>query len=157
MTGLAIIAFASAAPMLAGAAADSKQRSDALRQVLVAPDRRAHARSVDLIKVLPYASPLVAVPGWLIGGPPVALTVAVSALIVPSWIRRGQRAKLAHLADRQLIDAVRALAAGLRSGMSLQQAIGHTAGGWIDDVLEPVLARFCVCRRPVIAAIRKIH
>jgi tight adherence protein B len=97
-----------------------------------------------------------AVVGWFLGG---AVTAGIGCLLVKIggtvW-RRRRNARIAAALDEQLADAVRSLAAGMRAGFSVPQAIAFAAregepplatalarivdsvslGGGLDDALE---------------------
>jgi tight adherence protein B len=61
--------------------------------------------------------------GALIAGPPGAIIGLVSGAVTPSWIRRRNAARLAAQLESQLPQAVSAMSAGLRAGLSLPQSI----------------------------------
>lgn len=78
--------------------------------------------------------------GWLLGG----VVTAVAGLLVLSvgakvW-RRRRDSRLAATLDEQLTDAVRSVAAGMRAGLSIPQAIAFSARE-SEPPLGPVLAR----------------
>ena len=72
--------------------------------------------------------PLVgAAAGWPLGG---VVTAGLAAAAVAAWaltIRRRRTIRLAVAIDKQLADAVRSLAAGLRAGLSVPQALAYAA------------------------------
>lgn len=65
--------------------------------------------------------------GWALGGVPAAALGAVAAVVSASILGRRRAAQLAATLDVQLADAVRSIAAGLRAGLSVQQAISFAA------------------------------
>jgi len=67
------------------------------------------------------------VAGWVIGGPIVAGVAGAGAVGAGIVVRRRRAMRLAATLDQQLGDAVRALAAGLRAGLSLSQSIAYAA------------------------------
>jgi tight adherence protein B len=72
--------------------------------------------------------PLVAaVLGWVLGGPIAAGIAVVGAIGGSTIVRRRRSDQLAAKLDEQLGDAVRALAAGLRAGLSVAQSIAYVA------------------------------
>ncbi|MDP9295081.1 MAG: type II secretion system F family protein, partial [Actinomycetota bacterium] len=66
--------------------------------------------------------------GALVAGPPGAALGLVAGITIPLWIRRRNAAKGAAALEEQLPDAVSAMSAGMRSGMSLSQSIRFAAG-----------------------------
>lgn len=65
--------------------------------------------------------------GWLVAGPPGALAGLLAGTILPAAVDRRRRERHAELLDEQLGEAVTTIAAGLRSGLSLPQAIRFAA------------------------------
>jgi Flp pilus assembly protein TadB len=65
--------------------------------------------------------------GWILGGPVAAGVGAVGAIGVSTVARRRRSARFATKVDEQLGDAVRAIAAGLRAGLSVAQSIAYAA------------------------------
>jgi tight adherence protein B len=73
--------------------------------------------------------------GWNLGGSVAAALVAVGIAVAAAWIERRRKARLAAAIDEQLADSVRSLAAGMRAGLSVAQAIDH-----VSREVEPPLA-----------------
>jgi tight adherence protein B len=72
--------------------------------------------------------PLVgAVGGWLLGGVITAGLGALVTLVGSRTLRRRGAARIAAALDEELADAVRSLAAGMRAGLSVPQAIAYAA------------------------------
>ena len=72
--------------------------------------------------------PLVgAVGGWLLGGVIGAALGAVVTVVGVGTLRRRGVARIAAALDEELADAVRSLAAGMRAGLSVPQAIAYAA------------------------------
>ena len=68
-----------------------------------------------------------AVAGWPLGGVITAGLAAVAAALSVSTIRRRRATRLTVTIDQQLADAVRSLAAGMRAGLSIPQAVAYAA------------------------------
>jgi tight adherence protein B len=68
-----------------------------------------------------------AVGGWLLGGGITAALGAVAVLVGTGMLRRRGAARNAAALDEELADAVRSLAAGMRAGLSVPQAIAYAA------------------------------
>lgn len=71
--------------------------------------------------------------GWLVAGLPGLLCGSMAAGI-PSLVDRRREARRARLIERQLVDAVAAVASAIRTGRSLVQALGDAA----REVGEPL-------------------
>ena len=65
--------------------------------------------------------------GWPLGGVIAASLGALLAFAAASIAERRRTARLAAKVDEQLADAVRSIAAGLRAGLSVSQAIAYAA------------------------------
>lgn len=65
--------------------------------------------------------------GWLLGGGIAALLGAVVVVVGRRMLRRRGAARIAAVLDDELADAVRSLAAGMRAGLSVPQAIAYAA------------------------------
>jgi tight adherence protein B len=80
----------------------------------------------------PMVRPLLAVVslglGTLVAGIPGAVAGCVGAFLIPEMLRRRTKARRDEEVDAQLADAVASVAAGLRAGMSLVQALEFAAG-----------------------------
>ena len=72
--------------------------------------------------------------GWALGGPPGAATGIVIGTSAPAMVRRRRARRRADRLEEQLIDACVGMAAAVRSGMSLVQALGFAA----EEVGEPL-------------------
>jgi len=70
---------------------------------------------------------LAAIAGWPLGGVVTAGLAAVAMALSALTIRRRRATRLAVAIDQQLADAVRSLAAGIRAGLSIPQAVAHAA------------------------------
>jgi tight adherence protein B len=81
-----------------------------------------------------------AVAGWLLGGVITAVLGAVIVRVGMTTMRRRRGARLAAAVDEQLADAVRSLAAGMRAGLSVPQAIEFAAREGMPP-LAPALAQ----------------
>lgn len=125
-----------AAGVAAGAAVAVVGRSVVLRRI--DPDRtpRSPHRSWLAVPGLSWSWwPVVgAIVGWWIGGAVTAVLGAVVAKVGTGSARRRRDARVAATVDEQLADAVRSLAAGMRAGLSVPQAIAFAA----DEGGEPL-------------------
>ncbi len=65
--------------------------------------------------------------GWVLGGVVTAGSAAVGVAVGAASVRRRRTARLAVTVDAQLADAVRSLAAGMRAGLSVEQALAYAA------------------------------
>jgi tight adherence protein B len=65
--------------------------------------------------------------GWALDGPVTAVLGAVGVAVAAARVERRRRARLAAAIDEQLADSVRSLAAGMRAGLSVAQAIEHAS------------------------------
>ncbi len=65
--------------------------------------------------------------GWLLGGGITAGLGAVVTVVGRGMLRRRGAARISAALDDELADAVRSLAAGMRAGLSVPQAIAHAA------------------------------
>lgn len=120
------------AGILAVAAVRYAERADVSRRI--APDSSAEEaegnRAWPAIPGLGWRGwPVVgAAAGWYLGGVVMAgLGIMVMWVGMVIW-RRRRSARLAAALDEQLADAVRSLAAGMRAGLSVPQAIAFAAG-----------------------------
>lgn len=75
-----------------------------------------------------------AVAGSVVAGPPGAAAGLAAAWFLPRLLNGRQARRREVLAEAQLADAVAAIAAGLRAGLSLQQSIAYAA----EEVGPPV-------------------
>jgi tight adherence protein B len=89
-------------------------------------------------RVLWIATGLAA--GWVIGGSVAGLIGSVGAAVATSIRRRRRAARAAGQLDDELSDAVRALASGIRAGLSLVQSLRYAADE-AHDPLAPSLDR----------------
>lgn len=106
-------------------------------------DRTVVARRIDGTELLVpiRRRPLLALPGfewrwwplagalggWLLGGGIAAGLGAVVTVVGAGMLRRRGTARIAAALDEELADAVRSLAAGMRAGLSVPQAIAYAA------------------------------
>ncbi len=127
-------ALAAAALAFAAAAGRAMRRAKALVAVGVGGDERdvvvwsdPRARSL----VIPA---LAALGGFALAGAWGLAAGAALMVVRPVWARRRAEAGRRALVESQLGDAVVAIAAALRAGMSLVQGIAHAAG----EVEEPL-------------------
>jgi len=81
--------------------------------------------------------------GFLVAGPPGALLGAVAGVALPVWRRRRSESKAAAALEEQLPDAVSAMSAGLRAGLSLSRSIRFASeevspplSGVLGDLVE---------------------
>jgi tight adherence protein B len=72
--------------------------------------------------------------GWALGGPPGAATGIALGATAPTMVLRRRERHRADRVEEQLIDACVGMAAAVRSGMSLVQALGYAA----EEVGEPL-------------------
>lgn len=88
-----------------------------------------HGRSLPALPGLGWRWwPLVAAGGgWLLGGGIAAALGVVVTLVGAGMLRRRAAARIAAALDDELADAVRSLAAGMRAGLSVPQAIAYAA------------------------------
>ena len=88
-----------------------------------------HHRSLPAVPGLGWRWwPLVgSVGGWFLGGSIAAALGAVAAAVGVGMLRRRAAARTAAALDEELADAVRSLAAGMRAGLSVPQAIAYAA------------------------------
>jgi tight adherence protein B len=68
-----------------------------------------------------------AVGGWLLGGVITSGLGALVTLVCSRMLRRRGAARIAAALDEELADAVRSLAAGMRAGLSVPQAVAYAA------------------------------
>ena len=81
--------------------------------------------------------PLVgAAAAFVVGGVVAAMLCGIAAAVVVATLRRRHGSRVASLLDEQLADAVRSIAAALRAGLSVAQAIAYAA-----READPPLAR----------------
>ena len=146
------------AGIMAGAAVRCVERTDVWGRIAQSGPQSTGRRQRPAMPGLGWRWwPVVAaVAGWFLGG---AVTAAIGFLVVKVgaavW-RRRRNSRLAAALDEQLADAVRSLAAGMRAGFSVPQAIAFAAregepplatalarivdsvglGGGLDDALE---------------------
>lgn len=73
--------------------------------------------------------------GTLFVGMPVGIVAAVAAVAAPAFIRRRREARSSRQVDEQLADGIAGIAAGMRAGLSLSQAVAFAA-----KEVEPPLA-----------------
>jgi len=82
--------------------------------------------------------------GLVLLGPVAGAISAVSAVVVPRVLRRRRAAGRAEKLEGQLADGVSAMAAGMRAGLSLSQAIGFASselGPPLSDDLAAIVDR----------------
>lgn len=133
MTPLVIVALIGACVVLAGRAMTARSADDARERAGLprSPrERRVLRSSVPAWDGRPARFALAgaaALTGWLLVGPAGAVGCVLATLVLPSYLRRRIRAKqLASLED-ELADAVSAMSAGVRAGLSLSQAMEYAA------------------------------
>jgi tight adherence protein B len=142
VNGLAV-ALIGLAALCADRAARSSGRRQILRGVHGAPEPRERSPRIHIearALLLPVATGCV---GLVVAGPPGGLIGSVGALAARRI--RGRRActSLANRRDEQLADAIGALTAAVRSGMSVTQAVAYAmreAGSPVRDELACVVA-----------------
>jgi tight adherence protein B len=76
--------------------------------------------------------------GMAVAGPPGAGLGLAAGVVAPIWVRRRNAARLAVALEEQLPEAVSAMSAGMRAGLSLSQAIGF-ASKEVSDPLSHAL------------------
>jgi tight adherence protein B len=144
--------------IVAGVAVRCLERTDICRRIVPSGSQASERRARLTLPGLGWRWwPVTgAVVGWFLGG---AITAGIGFLIVRIGVtvwRRRQDSRLAAALDEQLADAARSLAAGMRAGLSVPQAIAFAAregepplatalarivdsvglGGGLDDALE---------------------
>jgi tight adherence protein B len=152
VTGEATAGFATAMAVLAAACASMASRVRSTRRIVrrafPAPDDAARTR---LIRrgwpgVLNARAGRMALGGGglllglSVGGPPLALAGVVAGAAVPGVFRRRAEARRRDLVEAQLAEAVAGVAAALRSGLSLSQAIRFVASEG-DPAVSAALGR----------------
>lgn len=100
--------------------------------------------------IITVRSHLDRLPGWvpwmatgvMVGaallGAPGAVLGAVTGVVGITFLKRRRAAKAAALRDEQLADAVRTIAAALRAGLSVSQALAFAAGETPAPLREPL-------------------
>jgi len=119
---------------LGGLALSGVERGSVLARAGARP-RSSRARELHRTRPVLVAA-LAALIGLALAGLPGALGGPVAAGAVVEWLRRRRAARELELLEEQLGDAVSSIAAGLRAGLSLPQAMRFAA-----DEGEPPLAR----------------
>lgn len=138
---LGLLAACSAALMI-GALAPS----DVLSKTGAIPDEREGSRGSHMPRRLwPLAGGLAAAAAGLIGVGPIAGMVAgVMTAAVPRALGRRRASARAKVLEGQLADGVSAMAAGMRAGLSLSQAIAFASseiGPPLSDDLSAIVDR----------------
>lgn len=89
----------------------------------------ARARRFGRLEGVPWvvAAPVGGLLGAALGGPVVAAIGVAAGCSIPRWVRRRRDERRRIRVEEQLADAVASLAAALRAGLSLPQAIRHAA------------------------------
>ena len=94
----------------------------------IVDERRRERRLVRIPGIEWRGWPLVgAAAGWPLGGVVTAGLAAAAAVLSASTIRRRRASRLTAAIDQQLADVVRSLAAGMRAGLSIPQALAYAA------------------------------
>jgi tight adherence protein B len=139
VTGEVTAGLASALAVLAAVCASMAARSRStrrlVRRALSVPDDAARTRSIrrGWSRILDARAGRIALGvgglllGLSVGGPPLALPGLVAGAAVPGVLRRRREARRRDLVEAQLGEAVAGVAAALRSGLSLSQAIRFVA------------------------------
>jgi tight adherence protein B len=99
------------------------------------PRREASPRARAFVRSRAARAAAAAIVGWAVGGIVVGILAAVLAVSASTMHRRRQAGLRAAAMDDGMADGVRAIAAGLRAGLSVPQAIRFAA-----DEAEPPLA-----------------
>jgi tight adherence protein B len=130
------------AGIVAGVAVRHVERSDACHRIWPSGSRPAEDRRLPAIPDFgwPWWPAVAAVGGWFLGGVVAAGIVTIVTWVVGAAGRRRRTERLAAALSEQLADAVRSLAAGMRAGLSVPQAIAFAAGEG-EPPLAPTLAR----------------
>lgn len=139
MTAALVPAALAVACAAAAAAAAGLRERDALlrrtgRATLGTRRRRVWTPSVRRWILAPLGLAAGLGVGSVVAGPAGAVAGGAVAVAVPRIRGRRREVRRAVLAESQLGDAVAAIAAGLRAGLSLQQAIAYAA----DEIGPPV-------------------
>lgn len=89
----------------------------------------ARARLLGRLEHVPWvaAAPAGGLLGAALAGPVVGAIGVAAGCLLPRWARRRRDDRRRIQVDEQLADAVASVAAGLRAGLSLPQAIRHAA------------------------------
>jgi tight adherence protein B len=126
IAGSVLIALAG---MLAGLALISVERATVIRRATRELDPTSHRHGRPRIPGLLWRWwPLVgAATGLLAGGVVTALLGGIATVVVVGRLRRRRGARLSSVMDEQLADAVRSIAAAMRAGLSVPQAIAYAA------------------------------
>jgi tight adherence protein B len=132
-------AAAGTAVMLVGLAGTSERRRRRLTGILDSASRRPSARRrVPTAANAGGAAAVGALVGWLVAGAAGAIALGGGAAAMPIVRARRRAARRAAAVDTQLLDAVGAVAAAVRSGRSLVQAL-EAAAEEVGDPLAPTL------------------
>jgi tight adherence protein B len=139
VTGEATAGVAAALAVLAAVCASMAARARStwrlVRRVVPASDDAARTRSIrhGWSRVLNARAGRIALGGGglflglSVGGPPLALAGVVAGAAVPGAVRRRSEVRRRDLVEAQLAEAIAGIAAALRSGLSLSQAIRFVA------------------------------
>jgi tight adherence protein B len=131
-----------AAGIVAGAAVALHRRSVIVGRIgsLVVPvTERLHLPAIPALD-RPWWLVVGAVAGWFVGGVIAALLGAIVVKVGTAGALRRRNARIAAAVDEQLADAVRSLAAGMRVGLSVPQAIAFAAKEGVPP-LAPTLGQ----------------
>lgn len=139
-----VVVAAVSAAVLAAVAVSTADRAHVLARFGRERTDLARARpSLQAPGLLWRGWPVVAaLAGWLAGSLPGVVIAAVGAFAASSAVRRRRSARLAAALEEQLADGVRSIAAGMRAGLSVPQAIAHAAREGdqpLSDALERVV------------------
>ena len=117
------------AGIMAGVAVVRVERMDVVRRIVRGDHRSTGRRALPALPGLGWRWwPVVgAFAGWSIGGAiPGLIGLLVVSIGAAAW-RRRRISRLAATLDEQLADAVRSIAAGMRAGLSVPQAVAFAA------------------------------
>ena len=128
----AFLASVGAVVAIAGAAVAVADGTYAL------PTERGARRSLSPALVSVGATVTGVAVGAILAGPIGVVILGIAGAVVPSAVRRRRVAKRADLVEQQLLDLVVSLAATLRAGRSLEQAI-DAAGGEVGPPVAPTI------------------
>ncbi len=132
MIEASLAAGLSAAAALFGGAAARMERHEGVVSSLAPAPAAALPASRKLRRIAPWLARLLigvagAALGMALAGPPGFVAGAAVGFVVPTLRARRAMARRDQRMEEQLVDAVRAVAAGLRAGRSLTQALGFAA------------------------------
>jgi tight adherence protein B len=119
----ALLAAAASTSSIALFGATRRESESVSRPALAGGERRA----MSIPKMTVGIGGIAAIAGLAAGGPPAALVAGAIGASVPHVLERRRRSRRTVRIEEQLLDAVTTMAASMRAGSSLVQAIGRAA------------------------------